>query len=136
MNPDQKRHLTTTLCMVEKNLAHKENLLRSQGEKGVLYEIVDTFHEEQRRELLARIEQLREHLAQVQDQFGLAVERTDIRSIFKGALNMLWVWLQESKTKKLRGYGTVDEGLDQDLDPLVEKMASLIDEVLKILAET
>lgn len=136
MNLDQKRHLATILGMVEKNLSQKEQLLRSGGEKGILYEIVDPLREEQRQALLAQVAMLRDGIAQVKEQFGLAVERINLQRMIAGEFNILWVWLQEATTKKLRRYGAVDEDLQYRLDPLLEKMAGLIETVLQTLAET
>jgi hypothetical protein len=52
MNPDQKRHLAATLSLIEKDLRREEQLLQTRGEKGILYEILDTLHEEQRQKAL------------------------------------------------------------------------------------
>ncbi|HEV8714163.1 MAG TPA: hypothetical protein VGX03_15215 [Candidatus Binatia bacterium] len=135
MNRDQKRNLAATLCLIEKDLVQEERLLRSRGEKGVLYEIVDPLSAGQQHKILICIAKLRECLAQVRDQFDLEVDQINLRRIVAGELAMFSVWLQESKTKRLRGYGAVDEGLEQSLDPLLEEMAALIDETLKTLAE-
>ena len=43
--------------------------------------------------------------------------------------------MQETKIKKLKGYGTVDEGLEHSLDPLLEEMTDLINKTLKTLTE-
>lgn len=133
MNPDQKRHLAVTLCLMEKDLLRKEQLLRSQGEKGILYEIVDSLHEEQHQQILAQVAKLRACIALVKDQFSLEVERTNLRKMLIGELAMFSVWLQDTKTKKLKGYGVIDEGLEQSLDPILEEMANQIDQTLKTL---
>jgi hypothetical protein len=133
MNPDQKRHLATILRMIEKNLSQKEQLLRSGGEKGILYEIVDPLREEQRQALLAHIAMLRDGIAQIKERFGLAVERSNLQRMIAGEFNILWVWLQETKAKKLKRYGVVGPELEQELDPLLTGMAELVDAVLKTL---
>lgn len=136
MNSDQKRHLATTLRLMEKNLAHKDRLLRSQGEKGVLYQIVDSLCIEQRQALLARIAKLRECIVQLKKQFNLSVEQINVQQMLTGEFNMLWIWLQDAKAKKLKGYGVVDPRLEQDLDPLLAEMAELIDTALKTLVNS
>ena len=135
MNPDQKRHLATTLCLMEKELLREEQLLRSHGEKGILYEIVDPLPEGQHQKLLALIAKLWQCLVQAKCRFSLEVEQTSLHRMLVGELTMLWVWLQDTKTKKLRGYGAVDEELQRRLDPLLEEMEGLIDDALKTLAE-
>lgn len=135
MNPDQKRHLATTLCLMEKDLAQQERLLQSRGEKGVLYEVVDPLSEGQHYKIRACIVKLRECLTQVRDRFDLEVDQINLRKMVAGELAMFSVWLQETETKRLRDYGTVDEGLEYSLDPLLEEMVALIDEALKTLAE-
>jgi hypothetical protein len=135
MNLDQKRHLAATLCLMEKDLLREEQLLRSHGEKGILYEIVDPLPEGQHQKLLALIATLRQCFIQAKCRFGLEVEKTSLHRMLVGELTMLWVWLQDTKTKKLRGYGAVDEELQRRLDPLLEEMEGLIDDALKTLAE-
>ena len=134
MNPDQKRHLAATLCLMEKDLLREEQLLRSRGEKGILYEIVDTLRDGQHQKILAQVAKLLKCIALIKDQFSLEVEQTNLQKMLVGELTMLSVWLQETKTKKLRGYGTVDEELQHSLDPLIEAMTGLIDKTLKTLA--
>ncbi|MBI3301281.1 MAG: hypothetical protein HYZ72_04285 [Deltaproteobacteria bacterium] len=109
--------------------------MRSRGEKGILYEIVDTLREGQHQEILAQAAKLRECIALAKARFGLEGEQTNLRQRLGGEFNILWVWLQETKTKKLSGYGAVDEGLERCLDPLLEEMTGLIDKALKTLAE-
>jgi hypothetical protein len=135
MNPDQKRHLAVTLCLMEKDLLREEQLLRSHGEKGTLYEIVDPLPEGQHQKLLALIAKLRQCLAQAKCRFSLEIEQTILHRMLVGEFTMLWVRLRDTKTKKLRGYGAVDEELPHRLDPLLEEMEGLIDDALKILAE-
>jgi len=134
MNPDQKRHLAATLCLMEKDLVQQERLLRSRGEKGVLYEVVDTLRDGQHQKILAQVTKLLKCIALVKDQFSLEVEQTNLQKMLVGELTMLSVWLQETKTKKLRGYGTVDEELQHRLDPLLEEMSDQIGKTLKTLA--
>jgi hypothetical protein len=121
--------------LIEKDLVQEERLLRSRGEKGVLYEIVDPLSAGQQHKILVFIAKLRECLVQVRDRFDLEVDQINLRKMVTGELAMFSVWLQEIKTKRLRGYGAVDEGLEHSLDPLLEEMAALIDETLKTLAE-
>jgi hypothetical protein len=135
MNPNQKRHLAAVLRLIEKNLGQEEQLLRNRGEKGVLYEVVDTVCEEQRPVILAQIAKLRQSIALAKDRFDLATEQTSVRQSLGGKLNMLWVWLQDIKTKKLASYGAVDRTLERDLDPLLIEMAELIDQMLTMLRE-
>jgi len=135
VNQDQKRNLVATLCLIEKDLAQEERLLQSRGEKGVLYEVVDPLSARQHYKIRACIVKLRECLAQVRDRFDLEVDQINLRRIVAGELAMFSVWLQEAKTKRLKGYGAVDEGLEYSLDPLLEEMVALIDEALKTLAE-
>src|SRR5713226_4851626 len=78
MNPDQKRHLAATLCLMEKDLVQQERLLRSRGEKGVLYEVVDTLRDGQHQKILSQIAKLRQCIVLAKDRFGLEVERTNL----------------------------------------------------------
>lgn len=113
----------------------EEKLLRSRGDKGVLYEIVDTLRDGQHQEILAQVAKLRGCIVLAKERFGLEEEQTNLQQVLGGEFNILWVWLQETKAKKLSGYGAVDEGLERCLDPLLEEMAGLIDKALKTLAE-
>jgi hypothetical protein len=101
-----------------------------------LYEIDNTLSDEQREEILAQITTLREYIALTKDRFGLEGEHIDLRKMLVGELTMFWVWLQETTTTKLRGYGAVDEKLQYCLDPLLHERTNRIDTALKTLAGT
>ncbi len=79
---------------------------------------------------------LRDGIARLKEQFGLAVEQINLQQMLTGEFNLLWIWFQETRTKRLRGYGAVDEELSSCLDPQLDEMIGIIDQCLRTCAET
>jgi len=69
LNDYQKRGLSITLRIVEENVEYIEQLLKSRGYSGVLYETRYDLTDEIRDELSKRIPLMRAELGRIADKF-------------------------------------------------------------------
>lgn len=74
-------------------------------------------------------------VARVRDRFDLPVEvRRASVEVGKG-LSELWVALQESDSKRLRGFGPVDPGVAPVLDPEIARLARLMLDLREVVTQ-
>lgn len=50
-----------------------------------------------------------------------------------GLLSVLWVGVEELRPRRLKGYGSVDPGVAEALDPLADEIAARLDPMFRLL---
>lgn len=129
LNPLQQGRLTTTLSTLEEMLCEVERNLTLGGCKGILYEVRDDIPEPVQRELVQRISLIRKRIAIIAEQFGLKKRSEDASRGIMGKLAYGWEILAGAKAGYLQGSGMVAEGLAAVLDPQLDGIIVLVNEM-------
>ncbi|MBI1744830.1 hypothetical protein HYR54_17445 [Candidatus Acetothermia bacterium] len=117
------------LRSVEEEMAEIERLIRSEGEEGVLYRVRNSLREVERRELLEKIKQVRQGLFDLKELFDFPTEERDVVPTIRALLSHGWVVLCETESKQLKGFGNPEPELAAALDPWIEKLIELVQEI-------
>ncbi len=133
MNEFQKRGVTAVLRTVEEHLRSIEAMLDRKDYPGILYEWKNDLPDDAKHRLSARIRNIREAIEQAAGRFAL--EKLDRRASDDafGKLPYCWQILEEAKASRLVRYGEVAEGLEKELDPLIEMIITQVLEMESIL---
>ena len=133
LNKDQKRGLTIALRIVEENMQKIEQLLENKTYEGILYDTKCCVTPDVKEEILKRVSFLKARINYISDIFVLEKEsREGLRKIF-GILPSCWEIIENVKTKRLKRYGDVQNGLDNVLDPQLNGITDLILEMEQLL---
>lgn len=133
MNKDQKRGLTIALRVVEENMQNIEHILNSKTHKGILYDTKCTITPEIKEEMLKRVSLVKDRIKTLSNLFALEKEyREGLRKIF-GILPSCWEIIENVKSKRLKRYGDVRDGLDNVLDPQLNMITDLMLEMELLL---
>jgi hypothetical protein len=125
LNEHQKRHVGVTLRLLDKEIAQMERLVQSE-EEGVLYRRASDFDERERERLRTLASAVREVLRGLKERFDLPVEEESTRQTVMAYFSHLWGDLEEMRPKELRGYGTVDPGLTETLEPDLDLLIQMV----------
>lgn len=129
LNPNQRSGLTTTFFILEEMLCEIELRLSGGCCKGVLYEMRDDLPVQVKEELLKRISLVRERIRVIKEEFALEKRSRDASSDAVGKLVYGWEILEGAKARHLKGYGAVAERLAEALDPHLNDLIILVDEM-------
>jgi hypothetical protein len=133
LNKDQKRGLTIALRIVEENMQKIEQLLEIKTCEGILYDAKCSVTLDVKEEILKRISFIKARINYISDIFVLEKEyRESLRKIF-GILPSCWEIIENVKSKRLKRYGDVQDGLDNILDPQLNRITDLILEMEQVL---
>jgi hypothetical protein len=124
LNPNQRGHLTTTLGVMEEMLCEIEQTLTVGCCTGVLY-----LPAQVKEEVLRRISLVRNRVEITKGEFALEKSGKDASRVFKGKLVYSRGILEEAKARHQRGYGAVAEGLAEALDPHIDAIITLVDDM-------
>lgn len=133
LNDYQKRGLSITLRIVEENVESIEQLLKSRGYSGVLYETRYDLTGEIRDKLSRRIPLVRAEIGRIADQFQLGKKIETASNTAYGKLPYCWEILENAKANRLRQYGETAEGLGDKLDPHLDRLIRILGEMERIL---
>ncbi len=129
----QKRGLTVTLRVVEEIIHDIERTLTEGERHGIFKDMRDDIQADNKAEILSKLPVIRERITDVKDAFGLEKIYRENTNEVLGRLNFCWEILIGSKAKGLAGYGSVSKGLDEVLDPQMDAIIKLIEEITKVL---
>ena len=133
LNKEQKRGLTIALRIVEENMQKIEQLLENKTYEGLLYDTNCSVAPDAKEEILKRVSLVKDRIKILSNLFALEKEyREGLRKIF-GILPSCWEIIENVKSKRLKRYGDVQDGLDNVLDPQLNRITDLILEMEHLL---
>jgi len=126
LNANQKRFLRATLGVVEDELMNVRRLLQMDGEERLFLHTVDDLTQHEKQHVVEKMDRLREYMLHLKNLFGLDAGERNIRWMVKAASVYLAVDLEETMSDRLRGRGETASEIKETLDPILEKMISLV----------
>ena len=126
LNGNQERFLRATLGVVEGELVNLRRLLLMVEEERLFLHTVDDLTQQEKQRLVEKMDRLREYMLHLKNLFGLKPGERSVRRMVKAASVYLAVDLEESMSDRLRGRGEVAPETKETLDPILEKMVSLV----------
>ncbi|HML20954.1 MAG TPA: hypothetical protein PKD09_04855 [Aggregatilinea sp.] len=128
LNPHQRLALAITLRQVERTLRSVLHDLVNE-EQAILYRSKITLPEEKRPEVKQLVETALEQIAWLAQAFELPPEIIDNTAILRGPLALLRSDLHDAHAGKLRRFGDVDPDLEAELDPTIDTLIELLQEI-------
>ena len=129
LNDSQKRKVSVTVSTLEENLIEIEELLKSEDRAGVLFELDNDIPLRVKRAILYKIASIKLEIKNLVDQFGLYKQPKKLSSRISGDASVLWASVAEIKSRNLKGYGGIAEGLQEALDPALEMICQELLEI-------
>jgi hypothetical protein len=133
LNDYQKRGLSISLRIVEESVAYIEQILKIEGYSGVLYETRYDIPRDIRDEISKRIPLAKAEIEKIADIFHLEKRIGWASNAAYGKLPYCWEILENARAKRLKRYGDVSMGLDQELDPHLDVIIEILREMEHIL---
>jgi hypothetical protein len=134
LNEHQRRRIEVSLALVDRALLEMERYYLS--EKPLTSEMV-TFTSDlrpaERQQILRLIEQFRHGLRVVREKFQLTPQEVNLRRLLRSYFSHFWSVLHDCRSTKLRGYGDVDPELAHHLDPEMDRLIALAEELERII---
>jgi hypothetical protein len=131
-----KSSLETTLTVLDEALVEFEAWANGHQISSVLYRELNGLSEDQRGEILIRIQGIRRILTELRAYLGLRTNTNNIVRSISGQCSALWASLTEIESRHLRRYGVPPDGLAEYLDPNVTRLIDLISEISRIAVES
>ena len=133
MNEFQRRGVTAVLRTVEEHLRSIEAMLDQEDYPGILYEWKNDLPDDVKPLLSERILKIREVVELAASRFVLEKRNRRASDDAFGKLPYCWQILEDAKASRLARYGEVVEGLDRELDPLIETIITQVLEMESVL---
>lgn len=125
-NVGQRRIVTIALRRFEQHLRQADAWLQGGGqETGILYSRRLRLEPDLRAEARQVIASALEQLAELARQFDLTPVEEDLAAEIVGHMRIDWTDLKDVCSDGLKGCGAVDPRLAQELDPRLNRLATL-----------
>ncbi|HUK86028.1 MAG TPA: hypothetical protein VLT85_00055 [Terriglobales bacterium] len=123
LNEHHRRRLAGSAHLIDAAAARLLDLLEGRT-SAQLSRPEDTFAPQEREFLLASLARLQQLAEELSRKYGLRHRRRDLRRLVAAELSEVWCILEDTRPKKMRGFGAVPpqaaEELERDLAPLLE----------------
>jgi len=129
---DHRRHIGTTLSILDENLCSFERLTRGHAARGVLYEETNDLSPAVRRSIRKEISNLRDLLREMQGDLGLQPTRQTASHLIWIGCSMLWEHLVEIESRYLKAYGPVPAGLASPHDEKTRKVIERLQRISRL----
>ena len=129
---NHKTRLSVSMEVLENTICDVERIIKSSNQEKTMSETVNNLPPWERALILKCIEEIKGSINYVAQNLDLNKRKEETRSLILGAMTIERVSLEEIKSKGLRGYGEVPDDLREFLDPQVDKMMALVDEICQI----
>ena len=133
LNEAQERSLTITLRLLERTLADQERLLVDPSPPLVLTNRVRDVDEAAAARLFSLSADAQREIHEIMAAYGLRPARESTRRILATALSVVWADLEDTRPKKLRGYGEVSPELIESLGPRIGQLIELVQAMQQLL---
>jgi hypothetical protein len=118
--------------ILEDTISEVGEIIKSTNQRKVMTETVNNLSSWEKALILERIEEIKELINCIARELNLEKRVEETKSRILSAMTIQWVNLEEIKSERLRGYGEVPDGLREFLDPQVDKLMNLVDEICRI----
>ena len=133
LSENHLRVLCVVARSIERSLDDIEELLtRKEGKQSQLHHIESSYSYEQRMGILRKVAELRHRLVTFVQDFQLTGESRTEHQIIDTKVTHMWMLLEDSYSRKLKGYGKVDEFVRGRLDESVSELLSLVRELERL----
>ena len=129
---NHRTRLAISMQVLENRISEVEEIIKSTNRKKIMTEAVHNLSSWEKALILKRIDEIRGLINYIAKELNLEKRREETKSRILGSMTIQWANLEEIKSKRLRGYGEVSDELREFLDPLVDVIISLVNEICKI----
>ena len=130
----QQRSLTVTLRLFEQALRKAARLLSEEDEVGILYSWKSHLSLEHRQLIQQKISLTLIDLAELSKELGLESAEYSIESTIMAEMSNSWANLEESQSKRLKGYGELDPRAIELIDPAIEHLTRIALEISNLMS--
>jgi hypothetical protein len=133
LGENHKRSIGTVAVLLDRMLCGFEAYARGRELHGLLYHERNRLSPEQRQEILDEVDRMRGVLKELQETFGLESEVEDVSRVMWGRSMAFWEDLVETETRYLCRYGATPPGLEDYLDPRIERLIERMEAISRVV---
>ncbi len=135
LNHYQWNSLRIRLRSFEESLRHALKWLDGYEEDGVLYSRKLILSEKNRKQARQKIRHALDQIAEISRLLDIPKETENSASLVRGEMTISWADLMDSRACKLGRFGDVHPGLSSKLDPQIQNLAEIAENLSAIFGE-
>ena len=128
LNENHLRSLTSTLTVVEKYLADMQLSARG-AHNGCCYEILNDVDNEAMSNNDMLIKEAREQICDLCEKYGVNKKTRSLQRIIDTLQTKIWEILQDSKSRRIKSFGTFSKDLAKEYDDDINKLMAIISKI-------
>jgi len=129
----QKNSISSVLLILDETMDEIEKLCMDKDKKGILYNIVNNLDEKEKVKVIENINRIREIIKDIATSIDIKKKRFETKRLISSRIASLWEMICEIESNRLKGYGDVSKSLKEYLDPFVNKIIALLNDIEKVL---
>ena len=135
LSSPQERSLRSSLLLFEKALRMIDRLLSDGNESGILFSRKSHLNDQTRelihQKIVATLKELEEYAAIL----GLKPSKESLESVIMAEMGISWENLEECRSKRMRGYGSLSPRSVEMIDPAIDHFAGIALELSRMATQ-
>ena len=132
MNENAKRGISVTFGMLDELLCQFEQFANGRELHSVLYHERNRLSTAQRKDVLEAVRRMRSIIMKVKETLRLEDKVEDVASFILGHSSIIWDDLLDTKSQRLKRYGSIPQTLKNYLDPNIDLVIKEINRLCNI----
>ncbi len=122
-----RRSISVTMRVLEKSIDELAGALSPANPPPLTRQYTDEIPDERKLHILSVIEEIRNAMGKMLEKYELNVEEQSMERILDAKKSYLWTILENSKSKRMKGYGDFPEELKAEYDQEIQSIIYLIE---------
>ena len=122
-----RRSLSAVARNIENSLNDMARKLKGNSSDSFLSRVEESYTETERQYILSAIENVRQALVELIRHFSLDISSVSEEQILQAHISHIWTLLQDSYSKKSKGYGTLPKEFHVPLDEAIGKLLERVE---------
>ncbi len=133
LSEGHRRALSSRMLIVDSAIVRVLGLLEDRKTPAAMKSIEGSVTAEQQEEITARLLQLQARLASLATRYNLEPAKRDLRRILASEVSRIWVALEDSRPRRLKGYGSLPAETAAALEAQMQEMLQIANSLMAIL---
>ncbi|MCM8756958.1 MAG: hypothetical protein NC823_00570 [Candidatus Omnitrophica bacterium] len=122
VSDNQRRTISTTLIMLDEMLCEFDRIAAGQETRSIMYAEKNSLSAKQKAQLRGIMTTMREIIRQIKERLSLETEEVNLANRIWSSASAFWEVLIETKSERLKGYGTITPSLADFINPKIDEL--------------
>jgi hypothetical protein len=133
LGESHRRVIGSGMLIVDSAAVRILDLLDERNSPAAIKAVEGSITDEEKQEIKARLLQLQELIASLVTKYDIEPSKKNLRRILASEVSQIWVCLEDSRPRRIRGYGAIRSSTAEALETELQEMLRIANRLRTLL---